>query len=121
MEKSEKYIAVLVIVVILMGFYFQFKKEVLLWISFGIGLISILSFYVAGLIALVWEKITMVIGTINSKILLTTIFYVFLVPIALISRLFKKKDELMLKRREGSSYYKEQNRLYKAEDLENVF
>lgn len=121
MEQSNKYLVVLAIVTVLIGFYFRFESPVLLWIAFGIALTSVLSSFVAEKVAFLWEKFALVLGTVNSKILLTAIFYVFLVPVALLSRLFKKKDGLMLKRKKEGSYYHERNYSYKAEDLEQVF
>ncbi len=121
MEKTNKYLVILVIVAGLMGCYFLFKINILLPIALGIAVISIASSSLAEKIVWVWDKIALILGTVNSKILLSVIFYVFLVPIALTSRLFKKKDELFLKKKNEGSYYKERNHSYKVEDLENVF
>jgi hypothetical protein len=127
MEKTNKYLAILVIVTGFTVLHFLFgdsahlKPNILLYVSAGIGVISILSSYLAEKIVWVWDKIALVLGTVNSKILLSVIFYTFLVPIALLSRVFKKKDELILKKKTEGSYYKERNHTYISEDLENVF
>jgi hypothetical protein len=121
MEKQDKYLVILVIVAGLLGMYFIFNVEVLLPIALGIAIVSIISSYLTEKIVWVWDKIALILGTINSKILLSAIFYLFLVPIALISGIFKKKDELILKKKPEGSYYKERNHKYVAEDLENVF
>lgn len=121
MKKTDKYLVILTIIAGLLGLYYIFDIEVLVPISLGIAVLSIASSFFAEKIVWVWEKIALILGTINSKILLSVIFYVFLVPIALLSRLFKKKDELMLKKKPVGSYYKERNHNYVAEDLENVF
>jgi hypothetical protein len=121
MEKTNKYLVILIIVAGLMGMYFLFKVEILLPIAFCISVISIISSYLAEKIVWVWDKIALILGTINSKILLSVIFYAFLVPIALMSRIFKKKDELILKKKPEGSYYKERNYSYNKEDFENVF
>lgn len=121
MEKTNKYLVILVIVTGLIGVRLLFNIEILISVAFGIAVISILSSYITEKIVWTWEKIALILGAINSKILLTAIFYVFLVPVALISRLFKKQDELILKKKPEGSYYKERNHQYSAEDLENVF
>ena len=121
MEKTNKYLVILIIVTGLIGLYFLFKIDILLPIALGIAIISIISSYIAEKIVWAWDKIALILGTINSKILLTVIFYLFLVPIALFSRIFKKKDELMLKKKNKGSYYKERNYTYTKDDLENVF
>lgn len=127
MEKTNKYLVILVIVSGLTGLHFLFgdstylKANIFLYVAFGIGIISILSSYLAEKIVWIWDKIALILGTINSKILLSLIFYLFLVPIAIISRIFKKKDDLILKKKPEGSYYKERNHTYNAEDLKNVF
>lgn len=121
MEKTNKYIVILTIVLGLFACYYIFKIDILIPIALGIALISILSSYLAGKIVWVWEKTAMVLGVINSKILLSVIFFVFLVPVALFSRLFKNKDTLTLKKKTLKSYYKDRNHKYSAEDLEEVF
>ena len=119
-EKSNKYLSILVIVTGFVGLYFILKIDVLLPIALGIGVASILSSYIAEKIVWVWDKIALILGTINSKILLSVIFYSFLVPIALISRIFKK-DPLTLKKKPEGSYYKDRNHEFIKEDFEQVF
>jgi len=121
MAETNKYLVILIIVTGLVGLHFLFKVDVLLPIALGIAVISIISSYLTDKIVWVWNKIALTLGTVNSKILLSVIFYLFLVPIALISRVFKKEDELNLKKKPNGSYYKERNHTYKTEDLENVF
>ena len=121
MEKTNKYLVILTIVAGFMAIYFIFKVEILLPIALGIAVASIASSFLTDQIVWVWEKIALILGTVNSKILLTAIFYIFLVPVAFISRLFKKQDSLILKRKTEGSYYKERSHEYISEDLENVF
>ena len=127
MEKTNKYLVILVIVTGLTGFHFLFGDSprlvpnIFLYVAIGVGGISIISSYLAEKIVWAWGKIALILGTINSKILLSAIFYFFLVPIAILSRIFKKKDELLLKKKSDGSYYKERNHTYSSEDLENVF
>jgi hypothetical protein len=120
MKKTNTYLVILIIVTGLIAFYWLLEVEVLLPIALGIAVISIISSYLAEKIVWFWDKLALVLGTINSKILLSVIFYVFLAPIALISRLFKQ-DSLHLKKKPEGSYYKERNHEYSAEDLEQVF
>ncbi len=120
MENTNKYLVILIIVTGLSGLHLLFKIDMLLYVALGIAAVSIISSHVAGWIVWLWDKIALVLGTINSKILLSVIFYVFLFPVAIISRAFKK-DALILKKRPEGSYYKERDYLYKKEDLENVF
>lgn len=121
MEKQNKYSTILILCLGFVAFYFVFKIVALLVLALGIILLSLASVTLAEKIARAWFKLGHFMGAINSKILLSLVFYCLLVPIALISRIFKKKDELQLKRKPKGSYYKERNHIYVAEDLENVF
>jgi hypothetical protein len=89
-------------------------------IAVGIGLVSIFIPIAAKGIEWVWLKLAHVLGWINSKILLSLIFFLFLLPIAILSRLFTK-DPLKLKGRDIKSLFTERNHSYAKEDLENIW
>jgi hypothetical protein len=66
-------------------------------------------------------KLGHVLGLINSKILLSLVFFLVLTPIAFLAKL-RGKNSLNLKRNTSSdSYYSTRNYEYKKEDLENIF
>jgi hypothetical protein len=67
-----------------------------------------------------WLKFAEVIGTFNSKVILSLTFYLFLTPIALLFRLCTK-NPLMLKSDNASSYYTERNHTYSGADLEKMW
>ena len=84
-----------------------------------ISAIGLFSKYLTRKIHWFWMKLSHIMGAIMSRVLLSVVFFVFLFPIALLSRLFGKKDPLQLKRTQGNTYYSERNHQYTAEDLEN--
>lgn len=59
-----------------------------------------------------------VLGWINSKILLTLVYFLILTPIALIYRA-TGKDPLRLKRPDGAHFLQQRNHRYTKDDLEN--
>lgn len=127
MQNQDRYKSILVIVTgFLVIAWVLFIKEytkastILAKVAVGIGLISIFIPVAAKGIEWVWLKLAHVLGWINSKILLGAIFFLFLLPIALLSRLFTK-DPLKLKGREMKSLFTERNHLYTKEDLENIW
>jgi Saxitoxin biosynthesis operon protein SxtJ len=67
-----------------------------------------------------WLKFAEVIGTFNSKLILSLTFYLFLTPIAFLFRIFTK-NPLMLKTNNASSFYTERNHSYTAADLEKMW
>ncbi len=89
-------------------------------IAFGLGLLSIFIPAAARAIEWLWLKFAFGLGWVNSRILLTIVYFVFLMPIALLSRFFTK-DPLMLKAKKSQSLYNTRNHLYKKEDLENIW
>lgn len=66
-----------------------------------------------------WFKLSELMGSVMSKVLLTVIFYLFLTPIALLYRLIGKKDMLHLKRGNRNSNFVERDHQFTKDDLEN--
>jgi hypothetical protein len=95
-------------------------SQVFYYISLGVGVVSLLSSTVAGWIEWVWLKLAFGLGWINSRILLSVIYFVFLLPIAWVSRLFTN-DPLRLKARGAATLYTARDHEYKKEDLENIW
>ncbi|MGM0579215.1 MAG: SxtJ family membrane protein [Bacteroidota bacterium] len=119
MENSEKFRNVLVITAGFLLFYLFFELKLLLYIAVAIAVFGALSQKIAQAINWLWMKLAHILGWINTRILLSLIFYLFLTPIALFSRLFTK-DPLRLKQPKDSNF-EERNHLYKQEELENIW
>lgn len=87
------------VLVICMGFlviYLVFQVKWALYVSLGVGILSLLSSFISQKIEWGWFKLSKILGYIVPNILLSAIFFLFLFPIAVLSRLFGKKDPLML-------------------------
>ena len=97
---------------------YLFSSMVLLYLSLGLAVIFLVSKTLSRHILWLWWKIAHVLGWINTRILLSVVFYVFLLPIALLSRVFKRDPLAMNWKKTGSSFVV-RNHLYTAEDLEN--
>lgn len=117
MEPLKKYQNILVIVSGVLVFYFIFKIDYLLYAALIVGVGASLIPAFATAINWLWMKLALVLGWINTRILLSIIFYVFLFPISLVQRLFTN-DQLKLKQ-PGNSAFSERDHLYQKEDLEN--
>jgi hypothetical protein len=120
MQRVKVVESLLAIIVGFMVFYFVFKIDILLYISFGIGVIALFWEWLAEKIAWVWLKFAGFLGVINGKILLSIVFFIFLTPIAFLNKLFSK-NMLQLKKEDQNSVFVERNMKYKKEDLENIF
>ena len=67
-----------------------------------IGLLGIISDRISKLIDFLWMKLAKVLSFIVPNILLSVIFYLFLFPLAILSRVFSNKSTLMLKNNKNS-------------------
>jgi hypothetical protein len=96
-----------------------FEVPILTYIALAVGFGSLLSTTIQRSIIFVWEKFAKVIGTVNSYLLLSIIFFIFLTPIALLMKVFDNKDSLRLKKPTESNFF-ERNFKFKKEDLTNI-
>lgn len=94
-------------------------REIFLCLGIGIPVISLLSSFLAEKIVWVWYKLAEAMGFVMSRVILSTIFFLFLTPIALLARL-RKGDSLRLKKSEDS-YFTSRNHQYGKKDLEKMW
>ena len=121
MDDNQKYQSLLVIVVGMLVLYFLFDKTWFLYIALGVGLISLFIPVIGDLIVKGWFQLAKILGWINSRILLGAIFYLFLLPIALLSRLFSDDNLLLKKGKEQNSTFFTRNHTYTKKDIENMW
>lgn len=114
---------ILVIVVGLVLFYFLFKNKsyshYFLVTALSIGLIQLIVPRIGALIVKLWFKIAEVLGWINTRILLSLVFYFILFPISIMYRLSTKNS--LQKKKPSGSVFIERNHLFTKEDLENTW
>ncbi len=104
-----------------MGFlvvYLIFRDDWALFTSIGIGLTGIFSTYLSKLIEKLWFKLAWLLSLIVPNILLTSIFYCILFPIAMLQRILAKSDTLRLKN-SSSSTFTTCNKEYDKKSFEN--
>ncbi len=105
-------------------FYFLTHQQHLYWIiiCLVLALAGVLSKNVTAKIAWAWNKLGELMGMVTGKVILALVFFLFLFPLALLSRLFSKApDSLQLKKSDADSYYFTRNHCYKPDDLKNVW
>ena len=118
--KSDPVKTVLVITVGFLVVHFLLKLQWPLYVSLIIGIMGVFSTTIARKIDWLWMKLTWVLSLIIPNILLSMVFYLFLTPIALMSRLFGEKDPLRLKNNKDS-VFKEYNKKFKPESFEKTW
>jgi hypothetical protein len=95
-------------------------RRVFLYIGMGLLGVSIFVKPLGRLIAVGWLKFSYLVGTFNSRVLLTIFFYVFLTPLAVLRRLLGQRL-LQLEKREEGSYWKDIDKEFSREDLEKIW
>ena len=92
-----------------------------LWMEAGVALLIIGLFIapLATLISQLWLKLSHLLGAVMSRLLMSLVFFLVLLPLALLRRLVTRSDSLQLKRKaEGASYYAAEVKKYAASDLQ---
>lgn len=119
MSDTEKLKAQLVIITGLAVLGVFFKSLYFYYSAALLGIIFLSLPWFSDLILKGWFKLAELLGWINSRILLSLVFYIFLSPLAMLNRLFSK-DLLKLKKSAGSMY-SPRNHKFTKKDLENIW
>lgn len=109
--------------VIVTGFLFLFlifKVSIFLYGAFCFGVVFLFLPSLGRHIVKGWFAFAEILGRINSRILLFLVFYLLLVPISLVYRLWNR-DTLFLRKDDRPSFFKERKHTYSAQDFENIW
>jgi hypothetical protein len=115
MEKSRAKETILVITVGFIILFFIFDKIWLLYISLGIGVAGLISVKLSEWIHHAWFWLAEKLGWFLSRVILSLIYFLVLLPVGYLAKLFRK-DFMFLKKR-TDSYYIERNKVYEAKDF----
>jgi hypothetical protein len=102
--KSNPASTVLIITVGIAIVFLKYRIDWILYLSIGIGLLGFLSSAFSKFIEMVWFKLAALLSKIVPNILLSVIFYVFLFPLAVLSRVFGAKNNLLLKKPKAGTW-----------------
>ena len=123
LTREKELETILTICVALVAIFLLSKQHHKYWLTISVllGLVGMFSKYLTSKIAWAWMKLAEGMGAVTSRIILSFIFFVFLFPIAMLSRLFGSKSSLQLKKVTGDTYYFTRNHKFEAKDLENTW
>ena len=125
MSKTKIYEALLVISTAFLVIYLYGllrhgeSKELFIYVACGIGLSGIIIKPLGKLIAQAWYKLADLLSLLMSKVIMSLVFVLVLVPVALLYRL-SKKDRLGLNRKNKSRWIGREHR-YTSDDLKNIW
>jgi len=120
-EKELETILTLCVVLVIIFFVTKKQHAYYLTLSVILGLIGMFSKLLTSKISWAWLKLGELMGAVMSKVILSLIFFVFLFPVAMLSRAFSRSKNSLQLQKEESSYYFTRNHKYEAKDLENVW
>lgn len=103
------------ILVITIGFlilYLAFSWRWAVFVSLAVGMAGVVSVSLSRIIDRVWMKLSRILSYIIPNVLLGIVFYFFLFPISLISKIFTK-DPLMLSNKHKSYFIDIKNEVSK--------
>jgi hypothetical protein len=109
--KSEPLKTVLIITVGMLVVYFITELQWPLLVALVVGGLGLMSSYLAKKIEYLWMKLAWVLSLIVPNILLSVIYYLFLTPIAILSRIFGEKNQLSLKNT-SSTLFKDKEKAF---------
>lgn len=109
----------LVFTIVLIILYLVYSNIYFLYGALVAGGIGILIPSLSRLIHNLWMKFAEMLGFVMNKVILGLVFFVFLVPIALLSRLFRK-NPLKVHKHSGS-YFSDRNFKYTKKSLEQLW
>ncbi|RYG44616.1 MAG: hypothetical protein EOO01_19180, partial [Chitinophagaceae bacterium] len=109
----------LVFTIVLIILYLAYRNVYFLYGALVAGGIGILIPSLSRLIHDLWMKFAELLGLVMNKVILGLVFFVFLVPIALLSRLFRKNPFKVQK--SAGSYFSDRNFKYTKKSLEQLW
>jgi fluoride ion exporter CrcB/FEX len=119
MEKDTSHSTILVISTGFLILYFVFSWHWAIVVSLILGVAGALSTFMSKKIEWVWMKLSQLLGYIVPNILLSIVFYLFLFPISVLSKLFTK-DPLMLSKK-YESYFVDIHKDADKESFEKIW
>jgi glycerol-3-phosphate acyltransferase PlsY len=119
-KQTVEFALVAILISLFLSLYFKTNTGVK--VAFVITVIAILVPVLFYPFAVIWFGLSNILGAISSKVLMTIIFFVLVVPIGLIRKLFGKDNLKINQFKKGSqSEMENRNHLYKESDITNTF
>lgn len=111
------------VLIIAVGFMVIFLATLGVWfiiIALTVGALGLSSKWLSIQIDFLWMKLARLLSFIVPNILLSIVFFIFLLPISLLSKLFNNKDSLKLKNK-YNSYFISRNKHFIKESFERAW
>lgn len=117
MNKEKAFETIIVLTLVSIICYLLFKEKWIFYISIILLVIPIISTKLALLIGKIWLSFSEYLGLIMNFILMSISFFIFLIPLSFLQRLFGKNQ--ILKKQKGNSYFIKREHLFTSKDIKN--
>lgn len=119
MDREKKLEALLVITLGCIIVSLIFESNLIMILMGALILISIISHKFLDFLILLWFKFSHFLGLVNSRIILFLVYYLILLPLALLNKLFGKN---IFQFKQGSiTYLKERQHTFTSKDFQNTW
>lgn len=109
------------LVLVLLVLHLYFARAGFLYGAIGLLLVMLFVKPLAGVLASWWLKFAGVLAAVNTKVILTLLFYLLLTPIALLFRMFNRNPLRLKADKSLSTYYTVHEHPYSGGDLEKMW
>jgi len=96
-------------------------RQAFVYAALSLLLVALFVKPLAKVISCAWMKFAEVIGTFNSKLILSLVYYLFLTPLALMYRAFSKNPLSIKPGREAESLFVARDHVYSKADFEKMW
>ena len=119
---KEVYTTIIILALAAFAIHFWFHVQYAEYVGVAFLVIALVFYSLARWITIGWLKFAELIGSINSRILLSVIFFIFLFPIAMLYRLMGKSSFRKNKLTDSqASYFHQRNHTYEPNDFKQTF
>lgn len=101
-------------------FYFIYRQDWILHVALVVGILGLISDKLSFYIDFFWRKLGWLLGLVVPKVILSIVFFIFLTPLAILSRIFGPKDPLDLTYK-GGSLFKVVDKKYEKSHFEKMW
>jgi mannose/fructose/N-acetylgalactosamine-specific phosphotransferase system component IIC len=96
-------------------------RQLFVYVALALMLVALFVKPLARSISLAWLKFAEVIGTFNSKLILSLVFFLFLTPLALLYRIFNKNPLSIKPGLKSDSLFVIRDHVYSKADFEKMW
>lgn len=115
---KHSHLGTILVFVIVLVVVFLFNRNInILYAAVAVGCIGLFVPWLSRGIHSAWMKFAELLGRVMNKVILSVVFFLFLLPMAYISRLFRK-NPIRSKRDQSPTYFTERNFPYTKKSLE---